>query len=218
MIDGRPLFREENMATIFSTASNIFVEGTEDSDTIVARGDNDTVFGYRDNDLVFVVGDSHVIYGDSPLTGGPHAGTGDDTLVGGPGNDTVWGGAGADTMAGGPSADMFNFGWVPQARGFVLDTTDFQGNNDLIVDFNPHEGDRIDLTGYLGQGQSGVFRGTEAFTDDAVLQVRYDVQDNETVVQIRVPLPFDPPGPAVTGEIGLAGVLTLMETDFFLAG
>lgn len=202
------------MANIYSTLSNGFVEGTEDEDTIVVLGNNDTIFGYGDDDLIHAVGNGHVLYGDSLVTGGPDAGTGDDTLVGGPGDDTMWGGAGADTMSGSGGADIFSFGWVPQARGFVLDTTDFQGQNDLIVDFSQGQNDRIDLSGYLEGGEAAVFLGTNPFTSETALQVRYDIVGDKTVLQFRVPLPVEPVGPMSTGEIDLAGNIALTVDNF----
>lgn len=58
---------------------------------------------------------------------------GDDTLSGGAGNDTIDGGAGNDVLKGDGGADLFHFSK--------------NSGHDTIVDFNPAEGDRIDLSG-----------------------------------------------------------------------
>ena len=62
---------------------------------------------------------------------------GNDQLAGLAGNDSLYGGDGDDWLRGGPGADRFCFAsW---------NTLDF---NDIIVDFNPAQGDRIVLWGY----------------------------------------------------------------------
>ena len=59
---------------------------------------------------------------------------GDDILDGGPGQDTMTGGAGADT--------------------FVISADTLGSINDIITDFNPGEGDQIDLSALLKGLQS----------------------------------------------------------------
>ncbi len=201
------------MAIIYSTSPDAIVNGTEDVDTIVALGNNATIYGFGDGDTIFALGDNNLIFGDSLVTGGPNAGTGNDVLVGGPGNDTLWGGAGADIMAGGGGSDTFSFAWVPQARSFPVDTTNFQGLDDLIVDFSQDEHDRLDLSGYINGDEPAIFLGTGAFTSDIALQVRYEVQGDHTLVQFLAPIPIDPEFSAM-GEFNLAGVHNLTVDDF----
>ena len=65
---------------------------------------------------------------------------GNDTLYGGNGNDTLIGGRGDDELSGGSGADTFT--WLKGDTG-----------NDVIQDFKPDEGDRIDLRDLL-QGET----------------------------------------------------------------
>ncbi len=73
---------------------------------------------------------------------------GDDTLAGGAGNDRLHGGDGADVLHGGPGHDVLEGG--AGADRFVIERADLaQGTApDRIVDFTPHEGDRIQLRGF----------------------------------------------------------------------
>ena len=77
------------------------------------------------------------------LLGGPA----DDVLTGGYGNDTLYGDGGNDTLTGGPGADTFIF-------------TSTDEGADVITDFNPTEGDMIDL--------SAVLKGTSKLLSDYV--------------------------------------------------
>ena len=61
---------------------------------------------------------------------------GNDLLAGGLGNDTLIGGLGLDTLSGGGGADVFVID--PSHLTLALD--------DLIVDYNQAQGDKIDLT------------------------------------------------------------------------
>jgi Ca2+-binding RTX toxin-like protein len=203
------------LASIFNGSNDAVVNGTDESDTIISYGNNDTIYGFGGDDTVLSAGEVNLIYGDSLVTGGPDSGTGSDLLVGRAGPDTIWGGASADTMSGGDAGDVFSFGWVPQAKIPTLDTTDFQGHDDLISDFSQDEGDVIDLAGYATiVAEQGVFLGTRAFTDENVLQVRYEAGDQTTTVQFRAPISSEPGVTPVTGEIDLAGTFELTAGDF----
>jgi len=71
------------------------------------------------------------------------AGTeGDDNLTGGPGDDNLIGFGGSDTLDGGPGADYFEGGAGPDR--FVFDRFDHWEH---VNDFNPAEGDVLDLSG-----------------------------------------------------------------------
>jgi Ca2+-binding RTX toxin-like protein len=84
------------------------------------------------------------IYGDT-IRGN----AGNDTLIGGKGWDRIDGGAGADVLTGGKGQDTFIFGSVNAARG------------DRITDFNPAEGDRINLAQLDANSKVA---GNQAFT------------------------------------------------------
>ena len=62
------------------------------------------------------------------------AGKGDDVLNGGGGDDWLDGGAGSDRLKGGKGADRFVFG--PES------------GTDRVLDFDPHQGDVLDLTAF----------------------------------------------------------------------
>ncbi|TDH57853.1 calcium-binding protein [Dankookia rubra] len=202
------------MAIIISNSDDTVVNGTSDADTIVVRGSNNTISGFGDSDTIFGVGDANLLYGDSTVQGGPDAGVGSDVLIGGSGDDTLWGGADADTLQGGDGADKFSFGFVPQARLPVLDST--SQNPDLIVDFSQAEGDVVDLSSLrLFPAVPVVFLGTESFTDQIALEIRYETTGNSTIVQFRVPESDDPSTPAtLLGQINLAGNVDLTADDF----
>jgi Ca2+-binding RTX toxin-like protein len=67
---------------------------------------------------------------------------GNDLIVGGAGNDRMLGGSGNDNLVGGLGADIFRL-------DAALSSTN---NRDTITDFNPSQGDRIEL-------ENGVFNG-----------------------------------------------------------
>ena len=80
---------------------------------------------------------------------------GDDYLAGGEGKDTLIGDAGADYLTGGPGGDTFV--WHSSAEtGTTSPTMDF------ISDFDPRQGDKIDLRA-IDADQTTV-RGNEDFT------------------------------------------------------
>ncbi|MCW2477496.1 Ig-like domain-containing protein, partial [Candidatus Symbiopectobacterium sp. NZEC135] len=93
---------------------------------------DDKLYGDAGNDILFGQG------GNDLLNGGEgndilYGGSGDDILIGGKGNDTLIGGSGADT-----------FMWQKGDTGF-----------DVIKDFNPGEGDKINLHDLIGDLDKG---------------------------------------------------------------
>ncbi|MBA4253136.1 MAG: hypothetical protein C0441_04235, partial [Comamonadaceae bacterium] len=127
-----------------------------DSAQLVGGGDG--------NDTLNALGGNDVVYG----------GAGNDTLTGGAGNDLLLGGSGNDTLTGGLGADVF--AWRLGDQGST-------GNpaRDVINDFNPGQGDALDLRDLL-QGENAGNLGnylrfvTEGTGADAklVLQVDHD--------------------------------------------
>jgi len=92
--------------------------GTQYNDTINGFGGVDTLQGFE---------------GDDYLDGGD----GNDFLYGGDGDDTLFGDVGGDVQTGGAGADSFVYSAFVESPWFGGDT---------IYDFNPGEGDVIDLT------------------------------------------------------------------------
>jgi serralysin len=128
------------------------VNGNTGNDTIDGgAGGADWLSGGQGNDRITAhAGDviENGNLGADTVTGGSGAdtvrgGQGDDQLFGGAGDDHLFGDLGNDTMTGGPGADVFHF-----SAG---------GGFDRVTDFNPAEGDRIQLDGVASftLGQSG---------------------------------------------------------------
>jgi len=127
---------------------------TSNSAELVGGGDgNDTLGGLGGNDVVY-------------------GGAGNDTLTGGDGNDLLLGGTGNDTLTGGLGADVF--AWRLGDQGIASAPA-----RDVITDFNPGQGDALDLRDLL-QGETGNPLGnylrfdTEGTGADARLVLRVD--------------------------------------------
>ncbi|MFP1780662.1 Ig-like domain-containing protein, partial [Lonsdalea quercina] len=101
-------------------------------DIASSQGGNDTISGGSGNDLLYGQGGNDILDG----------GLGDDILYGGSGDDVLRGGVGNDTLIGGSGADTFV--WKAGDTGY-----------DTIKDFNPAEGDRIDLSDLVGELEAG---------------------------------------------------------------
>ncbi len=115
-------------------------EHTSEFDVSRINDGNDNLLGGDGNDIIFGQG------GNDTLDGGKgndilFGGSGTDTLIGGEGNDYLIGGKGDDILTGGSGADTFV--WKAGDVG-----------NDVIKDFKPAEGDRLDLSDLL-QGEKG---------------------------------------------------------------
>ncbi|MEM1391948.1 MAG: DUF4347 domain-containing protein, partial [Cyanobacteria bacterium P01_H01_bin.150] len=100
------------------------ITGGDDADNINAGFGNDTVNGDAGNDQIKGGG------GDDILNGGAD----NDWLLGNDGNDLLIGDLGDDLLNGGSGADVFYF--ASPNQGF-----------DTILDFNPEQGDKIQVSG-----------------------------------------------------------------------
>ncbi|GAA5186775.1 type I secretion C-terminal target domain-containing protein [Ferrimonas gelatinilytica] len=87
----------------------------------------------------------------------------DDTLAGQGGDDLLRGGLGADILTGGNGADTFQ--WL---------SGDADGSTDRITDFNPDDGDQLDL--------SDLLQGANVANLDQYLSL--SLEDGNTVIQI----------------------------------
>lgn len=96
-----------------------------------------------------------------------NGGKGDDVLYGGAGNDILIGSAGADILAGGAGADVFRFTSIKDMG--------LGEGQDIVLDFNSAEGDRLDFAGLKGYSLvAGEFNGSkqlriEQDADDLIL-------------------------------------------------
>lgn len=101
----------------FTIAHGVVIENAE------GGSGNDTING---NDVAnFLIGNN-----------------GDDTINGYAGNDTIQGGEGKDELTGGAGADIFKFLSRLNADGDTI----IDADGDTITDFNPAQGDKIDLS------------------------------------------------------------------------
>jgi Ca2+-binding RTX toxin-like protein len=122
------LFGDIGDDTVLGGQGSDLVQGNAGQDLIFGDLGDDTVLGGQGNDLVQGNGGNDLIFGDlgdDTLRGGQ----GDDQLFGGAGNDFLSGDLGNDTLSGGAGTDLFYF---------------FAGaGRDVVLDFNPLEGDRV---------------------------------------------------------------------------
>jgi Ca2+-binding RTX toxin-like protein len=221
---------------------NTILAGAGD-DTVRAGFGADRVFGGSGDDVLFGYG----IFGGSPsafgglvaadgpdlLSGGPgcdtlYGGGGNDTLVGGAGDDRLIGSLGVDQLTGGSGDDVFVFGRGVDPAAFILssDTGVGAGLRDIVTDFRPCH-DTLDLSRH-GNPFPGpdwpapIFLGEGDFVASFALQVRYEHQGGNTIVQFYATIGQPPPDAEPTvpagpsGEIELVGCLTLQASDFIL--
>jgi Ca2+-binding RTX toxin-like protein len=204
------------------------VAGGVGADTIYGYG----TFGGSPTDFTGLVN----VDGADRLSGGTgndlvFGGGGDDRLGGGTGDDTLAGGVGVDTLIGGEGADVFLFGRALEpgtaAPAASLDSGVGRGNRDIVRDFVQGE-DRLDLSAYAnffarpGLPAEPVFLGEDPFVASFTPQVRYDVLDGRTVLQVFAPLGnppsgLEPPVPGPGAEIELVGEIRLTADDVILA-
>jgi len=104
-------------------AGNDILEGNEGSDQLHGDAGDDQLQGHEGNDVL------EGGFGNDLLKGNQD----NDWLMGGPGEDILMGGKGVDLFNGGDGADIFYFN-APSEGG------------DLILDFNPDEGDKIQIS------------------------------------------------------------------------
>lgn len=113
------------------------VNGGEGND-ILYGGDGDDTWSYRSGDI----------------EGWLNGGLGDDILYGEGGNDYLEGSFGADTLYGGSGADRFAFRQITASTLATSTSPGVTYGVDTIMDFNPAEGDVVDLE-YIANTQHG---------------------------------------------------------------
>lgn len=137
---------------IYGGAGNDTISGNGGNDTLRGEGGNDHLYGGRGSDVLFGAGGNNRLYGEwghDSLFGS----NGGDIIDGANGRDLIKGSSGKDTVTGGAGADVFDFDVVTDA-----------GNGrrgDLIRDFAPGQGDKIDLSGIDASAQAS---GNQAFS------------------------------------------------------
>ncbi len=127
--------------------------------TLVDTGGSDTLYlGDTSDVLAFIVSEEGETAGFGSVNGAPryedgrsafnlifhgeienlYGGGGDDILIGGPGDNRLAGEAGDDVLTGNAGADTFVFAPSDNPARYF----------DVIMDFNPAQGDRIDLSAF----------------------------------------------------------------------
>ena len=175
--------------TLFGGAGNDYLNGGDGNDVMSGDAGDDNLEGGLGNDQMSggdgndgLVGGA----GNDTLTGGLgndylQGDDGNDVLDGQDGNDILVGGLGQDTLTGGKGADAFFF-------TNYLDST--PASPDRITDFNPAEGDYIDLSRMdadTNQAGDQAFTFVTKFTGHAGEAVLiYDSASNTTQLALDV--------------------------------
>lgn len=113
--------------TVFAGGGHDIVWGDGGTDWLYGQGGNDDLHGGADNDWLF-------------------GQDGNDSIFGDDGADLIMGGRGIDNLSGGGGADTFRWNGNGET-GFSA-----ASGMDVIEDFNPYEGDRIDLSALVDRG------------------------------------------------------------------
>ncbi|HYD69446.1 M10 family metallopeptidase C-terminal domain-containing protein [Azospirillum sp.] len=110
-------------------AYNNTILGNDGDDVLVGSNGNDRISGGAGNDLIWGNRGHDILWG----------GGGDDYLYGDLGNDTLIGGTGWDVLVGNAGGDLFVFA---SAQDSLVEDAGW----DRVMDFDPAQGDRIDLS------------------------------------------------------------------------
>ena len=150
---------EGNLPEIPGDGGDNELEGDAGDNLLTGKGGDDILSGAGGND---------------ELKGGK----GSDELDGGEGDDLLIGSTGADTLTGGDGADTFFFSAVQHSN---------RKNTDVITDFDPSEGDIIDLSGIDANGRKGgdqtfKFIGQDDFGGKPG-QLRFETSKGLTVIE-----------------------------------
>ncbi|KQQ79445.1 matrixin family metalloprotease [Aureimonas sp. Leaf324] len=131
----------EGADNLFGYAGNDLIAGNQGNDQIFGGQGNDIVYGGRDQDTVSGNLGNDTVYGDLG-NDTVYGGQGDDLVYGGRGDDLVSGDLGNDTLVGG-----FGNDWLAGRAGADVFVFEAGQGDDVIVDFNAAEGDRLVLSG-----------------------------------------------------------------------
>ena len=173
---------------VHGNAKDNSIDGYGGNDRLLGLGGSDYISGGAGNDELRGGGSNDSLYG----------GADDDLIYGDAGNDFLVGGTGKDRMWGGTDADNFYF---QQAADSVV------GSADIIHDFSPAEGDKINLQSLPG---TLLFRGTGPFQNTGG-EVRIDDQGNYQMVYVNLDT-----NPGSEMAIKVFSSTLLVETDFYL--
>lgn len=165
--------------------------GSGHDDSLFGNNGANVLWGRSGDDMLLGFGGADTLYGDE------RAASGDDTLNGGAGDDILVGGRGADVLIGGSDADTFVWNSTAESAGLSNSGLDIL-KTDVILDFNPAEGDLIDLHGVDANttidgnqafGFIGEYVAAGGFT--APGQVAYFYNGSDTYVFLNTDADFD---------------------------
>lgn len=177
---------------LLGTAADNTMAGTAAADLILALGGDDRITAGDGADTVYGGAGSDRIEagrGHDRLFGGQ----GNDRLEGEGGDDTLTGGLGLDTLEGGDGGDTFVF----------LRAGD---GADLVQDFRPGEGDRLDLAALLA-GEA-----------DPLAALRLLMLGPSAVLEVNLDGGGFVPVATLLGGAGLPGLATLAAEGALLLG
>ncbi len=154
---------------MFGEAGHDRLDGGGGNDTVLGGAGNDSLYGDFGDDIILgddsgdLKSDGSLFYFSQGLIqiapgASPAAAVlgHDDFLFGGAGADRLFGGVGSDVLTGGDGNDRLHGG--AGADRFVHAGTSAEGT-DLILDYDPVEGDRLVFTGAgSGAGDFGITR------------------------------------------------------------
>jgi Ca2+-binding RTX toxin-like protein len=173
------IFGGDGADALFGDSGNDMLEGGAGNDKFSGGAGADKIYGGDGDDILKGDdGDDQLFgrLGNDRLDGG----AGNDTLNGDSGDDALSGGVGSDKLSGGAGADIFVF-------TSASDSTVAATGRDMILDFKPADGDRINLKAIdandaLVGDQAFKFIGAATFHKTAG-ELRYVIASGDTFVQ-----------------------------------
>jgi Ca2+-binding RTX toxin-like protein len=210
---------------LYGQAGDDYLHGEDDNDYLWGGGNNDHLYGGDGVDFLLGESGHDHLYGgagnDTVLDGGwgddeIYGGVGDDLIIGGGARDDLWGGDGLSSFPP-DGADTFRWRGLSDLSVGVnpLDTTTM----DKIWDFNPGEGDRINLTDIAWQcGQFNLKRvaSVNDFTANDPLAAQVSFELNVATNEFTIWLNTDLDAQADAGiQVVLIGMPPI-ETSWFI--
>jgi Ca2+-binding RTX toxin-like protein len=130
--------------TIFDGNDSLF--GGAGFDTLYGGTGIDRLFGGEQDDFLYGGdGNDTWSYKNGDIEGYLNGGLGNDHLFGEGGNDYLYGGVGGDCLTGGDGADRFAFESIYDSTLRDSGSTTITHGVDTLLDFNPDQGDVIDI-------------------------------------------------------------------------
>ena len=167
---------------------NDYLNGGAGADTLYGGSGIDRLFGGEGDDVIKGGdGNDNWSYKNGDIEGYLNGGSGNDQLFGEGGDDYLQGGLGGDFLTGGSGADRFAFEHIDESTLRSSSSTSLSFGVDTILDFNPAQGDVIDIhrianTRYGGTpfsySESGATGAGREYT------VTYDAAMQRTVVNL----------------------------------